>query len=179
MKTSDSVFRDNLRKMAQDIEIRCRVSRDAHFLAARRWDGINAFLGIGAILIGVLGGGAAGTGILGLQNSAAAALFSAIAGILGAVISFLKPAHQVEAHKRAGDSWSILRDNFADLWELKAQHKDATEKELQQNFDSLLVKKEEVTKQSPIIPTWAYWKASDNLAKKDKVQAEAQAAKAK
>lgn len=159
-----SKFREDLKELAADIENRSRVARDAHFLVARRWDDIGLWLGLSVVLVGVVGGG--GVGIF-TQNATVAAVFAALAGLLGAVSSFLKPSDQVERHKRAGDGWSILRDSAANLYKLKMEHGAATDDELQTLYDDLLASKQKITEQSPIIPTWAY----DSAFKKLKITA--------
>jgi len=155
-------FRDDLRELATDIEFRCRVARDAHFLVARRWDSIGFGLGLSVVLVGVVGGG--GGGIF-TRNATVAAVFATIAGLLGAVSSFLKTSDQVERHKKAGDAWSVLRDSAADLYKLKIEHGNVRDDRLQKLYDDLLVSKKTVTEDSPIIPTWAYDKSFKKLKK--------------
>ncbi len=75
-----------------EIEGRCRKVRDAHFEAARMWDQVYFGLGLAAVLIGVIGGGATGSGVLGQSYPALAALFASISGILAATTAFLKPS---------------------------------------------------------------------------------------
>ncbi len=149
-------FRQELKGLAADIEDRCRVARDAHFQVARRWDTIGTGLGLGVVIIGVVGGG--GGGIY-TQNATVAAVFATLAGLLGAVTSFLKPSDQVDRHKKAGDNWSILRDSAANLYKLQTMHTTMSDADLQKLYNSLLADKKKVTEESPIIPTWAYDRA--------------------
>lgn len=154
-------FRKNLSRLAQDIELRSRRARDAHFLAARRWDSANLWLGLSAVLAGVVGGGSAGAGFFPNVSSAAlAAWFAAIAGLLAAAASFLRPSDRIEAHKRAGDNWAILRDRAARFHALELARTDLNDRQLQESYDALLALKEEITRNSPVIPTWAYDRAS-------------------
>jgi len=108
------------------------------------------------VLTGTFAGGTAGTGGVPVQLTT---LFATVAGILGGLMAFLKPAEHEERHKRSGDSWSILRDQFTNLRCLKADSREISEKELQEGYDLLLKNKEGVTKEAPITPTWAYKRA--------------------
>jgi hypothetical protein len=154
-------FREHLRELAADIEFRCRAARDAHFLAARRWDSIGLWLGLSVVLVGVVGGG--GGGIY-TSNATIAAVFAVMAGLLGAVSSFLKPSELVGRHKKAGDDWSVLRDSAANIYKLQIEHSsDVSDDQLQTLYDTLLAEKKKVTEDSPIIPTWAYDSAFKKL----------------
>jgi hypothetical protein len=86
-----------------------------------------------------------------------------MAGLLGAVSTFLKPSDQVDRHKKAGDGWSVLRDAAASLHKLQADNPSLTEDQLQKLYDSLLASKKQVTDDSPIIPTWAFDSATRKL----------------
>jgi len=145
-------FKSVVREQAMDIELRARLARDSHFTAARRWDSINLYLGLLAAGTGVIGGAVAG---LFLQNLILASIVATTSGLLAAIITFLKPSERIDLHKRAGDNWAILRDRVASFHKLEIEH-IGNEEEIQRGYDKLLSTKEEVTKASPIIPTWAY-----------------------
>ncbi len=139
-----------------EIEGRCRKVRDAHFEAARMWDQVYFGLGLAAVLIGVIGGGATGSGVLGQSYPALAALFASISGILAATTAFLKPSEHTEAHKRAGDLWASMRDRAADLYALELEMPGAKDDELKAKFEALLKEKDKISAESPVIPTWAW-----------------------
>ena len=149
-------FRKNLRALAMEVEGRCRKVRDAHFEAARMWDQVYFGLGLAAVLIGVIGGGATGSGVLGQVYPALAALFASVAGILAATTAFLKPSEHTEAHKRAGDLWASLRDRTADLYALELELPGAKDEDLKAKFEALLKEKDKISAESPVIPTWAW-----------------------
>jgi hypothetical protein len=150
-------FRSSVRRLAEEIEYTAAVVRQAHFLAADRWNSVNFVLGLAAVLVGVVGG----TGSVLANNLSLAGVFATITGLLGAANSFLKPADQVDKHKVAGDGWSILRGQAEELYKLKMWVAGVQDSELQTDYDSLLKSKEDITKSSPIIPTWAYNKATN------------------
>ena len=139
-----------------EIEGRCRKVRDAHFEAARMWDQVYLGLGLAAVLIGVIGGGATGSGVLGQSYPALAALFASISGILAATTAFLRPSEHTEAHKRAGDLWASMRDRAADLYALELEMPGAKDDELKAKFEALLKEKDKISAESPVIPTWAW-----------------------
>lgn len=148
----------------KDLEKRCKRSRTAHFLYAGKWDTTKRRLGLLTVVFGVLGGtAAAGTMALGTQwSTPIAAVLSTAAGILAAANTFLKPSDLVDAHKRAGDRWSILRDKVEKLWRLDVrctQDHDAMLKEL----SALLKEKEDVTKISPVIPEYIFKRVQRQL----------------
>jgi hypothetical protein len=158
-------FRDIVGRLAEEIEDTAGLVRQAHFLAAGRWNITNFVLGLAAVLLGVLGG----TGSMLANNLLLAGVFATITGLLGAANSFLKPGDQVDKHKVAGDGWSILRAHAEELYKLKVNDASVQNSDLQADYDSLLKEKEDLTKSSPIIPTWAYnqavnvWNAQKKL----------------
>jgi len=145
---------------------RCRTARDSQFLAAEYWDNVNRWLGLSAVLFGVVGGGtAAGTVALGTSWSIPiAAVLSTTAGLLAAANSFLKPLDRVEAHKRAGDGWSILTDKAKKIGQLDI-HCTQTHEEMLKKLDTLLEEKQKVTAVSPVIPQRMYDKAVKRIKK--------------
>lgn len=163
---SSDNFRSNFLKLTGDIEHTAEIVREAHFVAAKRWDSFNLGLGVAAVLVGVVGG----TGSVVIANLPLAGLFATIAGMLGAANSYVRPAERTDKHKRAGDEWSILRDRAADLYQLKMKLPKVKDSELQKDYESLLQNKAEITKSSPIIATWAYEKASSLVDAQEKAQ---------
>jgi hypothetical protein len=155
-----STFRENLKILVKDIEERARIIRDAHFFAARRWDTVHLGLGLAAVLIGVVGGGSAGTGVGMAVNASLAAVFATTAGLLAAASTFLRPSERIEQHKRAGDNWAALRDRAAELWALRISQEDVDEATLEREYRELLKVKEEIQQGSPIVPTWAFDKSN-------------------
>jgi hypothetical protein len=163
-------FRTNLQKLAGNIEHTAKIVRQAHFLAAQRWDAINFGLGLAAVLVGVVGG----TGSVVVANLPLAGVFATIAGMLGAANSYVRPADRTDKHKRAGDDWSILRDRAADLYKLKMSIPQVPMAKLQKEYEDLLKSKAEITKSSPIIPRRTYYSAM-NRAKDEEKKKEAAA----
>ncbi len=153
---SSPPFRDNLKALALELEGRCRKIRDAHFEAARRWDSVFSWLGVTAVVVGVIGGGTAGSGILGTAYPGAAAVFAAIAGILAATTAFLKPSDRSAAHKRAGDTYAAIRDEAAELYALNLALPGATDPELLAKYEGILKELQTAATDSPVIPTWAW-----------------------
>ena len=166
------------------LEQRCRKARDSQFLAAGYWDNVNRWLGLSAVLFGVVGGGtAAGTVALGTSWSIPiAAVLSTTAGLLAAANSFLKPSDRMEAHKRAGDGWSILTDKAKKIGQLDI-HCMPTPEEMIKKLDAFLEDKKKVTAESPVIPQRMYDKAVRRIEKMDerikKKKTDEEAAKAR
>jgi hypothetical protein len=149
-----------------DLMDRCSIAKESQFDAAENWDKMNLWLGMAAAGSGVIGGiSATGTGTWGTSVAVpVAAVASTLAGILAATNSFLKPAERAEAHKRAGDGWSILLDRIKRLSSLNCVEEEKICKEI----ESILQKKEEITKSSPVIPAKIHNKVRTAAAERKK-----------
>ncbi|OLD40797.1 MAG: hypothetical protein AUI21_03590 [Nitrospirae bacterium 13_1_40CM_2_62_10] len=170
-----SQFKENLLKLAKEVDSVCRWVRTAHFVSAGIWDVIGLFLGVSAIVVGVAGGGSAGAGIFGPANPALAAVLSATAGLTAGVVSFLKPSDRASAHKKAGDDWSILRDKVVSFWQLEIVL-ETDELKLEKKYDDLLKEKEDITRKSPIFSNWVFGWAKQVLRKRDEAEKKKQGA---
>lgn len=87
------------------VEEDCTHSSKSHFNAADRWGKYNLYLGVPSIILSVAAGKAffaSHPGIAGIMSGAA--------GVLTALITFLKPAERSAAHKTAGDHYLALRN---------------------------------------------------------------------
>jgi hypothetical protein len=164
-----SPVKENLAKLAKEVDDVCRWVRTAHFMSAGIWDVVGIVLGVSALVIGVAGGGSAGAGIFGTANPALAAVLSATAGLTAGVVSFLKPSDRATAHKKAGDDWSILRDKVASFWRLEIDYETDVTK-LGKKYDDLLKEKEDITRKSPIFSNWVFNRAKRVLRKRDEAE---------
>ncbi|NLT37391.1 MAG: SLATT domain-containing protein [Methanomassiliicoccus sp.] len=149
-----------------DLEERCQRSRASHFIDANRWTNANWWLGVFSIVLGALGGTATASTAGGGSDALVipfAVGFSFLAGVIGAVVSFLKPEEKASAHKRAGDGWSILADKFFKLARTDISLKQPDE--LSKMLDDLIAEKQRVTEASPVISQKARVGVSDKNSK--------------
>ena len=161
---------DNIVSMSQDMEKVCRIVRTGHFSAAGLWENVSLGLGLFAVIVGVVGGGSAGTGAFGSVNPGLAAVFAATAGLAAGAASFLKPSERADSHKKAGDSWSILRDKWATFWRLQVPVEPDARK-LAEKYEALRQEKENVTKESPVLSNWFFNQARATVERGDRSQA--------
>jgi hypothetical protein len=152
-----NAFEEEFRGYVRDVENRCNMARESQFEAAGHWDSVNRWLGLAAVISGVVGGGsAAGAAAWGTSWSVPiAAVSSTLAGVLAAANSFLKPSDRQNDHKRAGDGWSILRDKLRRLGQLDTCCSQ-TPQAMLASLDELLEEKKQVTLASPVIPSRIY-----------------------
>lgn len=99
------------------IEEDCIHSGKAQFNAGDRWRHYHYWLGIPSVMFSAI----AGTAFFQEQAEWGGALASA-AGILTALITFLKPSERASAHKSAGDQYLALRNDARVYREISLEH---------------------------------------------------------
>jgi hypothetical protein len=165
-----SSVKENVTKLAKDVDDVCRWVRTAHFISAGVWDITAIILGVSAIVVGVFGGGSAGAGVFGAANPGLAGVYSAIAGVTAGVVAFLKPSDRAVLHKKAGDDWSNLRDKVASFWQLQVAL-ETDEHKLVESYNALLKEKEDITTKSPVLSNLVFARAKQVLKKRDEEEA--------
>jgi hypothetical protein len=98
------------------IEEDCNHSGKSHFNAAARWGTYQYFLGVPSVVLSA----AAGTAFL-KDDPRVAAAMSALAALLTALMTFLKPSERSAAHKSAGDQYLGLRNDARVFREIRLQ----------------------------------------------------------
>ena len=165
-------FDKNFRDVLTDVAMRCKKARDSQFQTAREWEFLQRYIGLAAVIAGVLGGGSAGTAAI-ADNPLAiqiAAVASTTAGLLAAADSFLKGSERGAAHKRAGDKWSKLRDEVIALRDLKSLCQEDHE-ELTKKYGKILDDKEKIAEISPVV-SWRVYKKVQKEVDGEKAQDE-------
>lgn len=104
------------------IEEDCTYSSKGHFNAGIRWNKINFWLGIPAVIISA----AAGTAFSKELPDIAAA-FSVVGAILTALVTFLKPSEKASSHKTAGDQFLALKNDCRVFREIGMKHEADTQ----------------------------------------------------
>ena len=99
------------------IEEDCTHSGKSHFNAAERWSTYHYWLGIPAIVLSA----AAGTAFF-KDAAMLAGGMSALAALLTALMTFLKPSERASGHKSSGDQYLGLRNDARVFREIRLEH---------------------------------------------------------
>jgi conflict system pore-forming effector with SLATT domain len=155
-----SIVRDEIIKEAKRLEETTLFSMKGHHCAARRWGGMNLWLGIPAVIISAVVGAAAFS-----QYSKDYPWLGVVAGFLaisGAVLSgittFLDPNDKENAHVTAAHAFDTLNNDTRLFWSIDCWREDS-EEILTSKLGELVDRKNELNSNSPQIPQWAYKEA--------------------
>ncbi len=161
MTMDDSKLRLKIIEEAKRLEYDALHSFKGHFNAANVWEKIHLLLGCIAAVAATFAGASifakAGgnwiylTGTLGL-----------LAGVITAVITFVDPNKKANIYRNAGADNKHVRDQSRILYEIKC-HSDSSVTELTEELEALREKYNELSKEYPVIPTWAYKKAKEGV----------------
>lgn len=163
MATGDA-FRKALWEEANRVIIDATYSGREHQAVGNRWEVINRWLGIPAVVASAfLAAGAAVSALTGGNDRTTAALALVAAG-LGAARTFLRPEEIAEAHGLKGDRFISLRNDAQRFQQLDLRS-SLSDDALRDRCDQLAKRRNELREAPPRhLPKWAYKKAKDGIA---------------
>ncbi|MBM3210673.1 SLATT domain-containing protein [Candidatus Poribacteria bacterium] len=163
--------KDNIIKEAKRIEEDSLCSAKAHLYAGQLWTNFHFWIGVPAAIFAAV----AGTAALARFDSRniIAGIFSIIAAILMAVITFINPRERATVHQKAGNDYNSLRNKSRIFSQIGVEEENrigsieiveqdvkmATDKTLLEELNDLNNERDRLNKESPQIPKWAYKKA--------------------
>lgn len=150
---------EELRKEAERIEEDSDFTAQGHYNASAVWKSGHRWLGILATIASALTAGAA----LKEYSREAVAICSVIAGVLTAVLTFLRPSEESDRHHRAGDQSLAVRNRVRFFRNIDLLTRDKTDKELVESLRALTDERNVVLKASPIIPRRAFERARKDI----------------
>ncbi|MBM3210667.1 SLATT domain-containing protein [Candidatus Poribacteria bacterium] len=168
----ENLTKDNIIKEAKRIEEDSLCSAKAHFYAGQFWTNLHFWIGIPAAIFAAV----AGTAALARFDSRniIAGILSIIAAILTVIMTFINPREKATIHQKAGNDYNSLKNksrifgqieveeiNTIGSVEIAAQEdtKTVVNKTLLEELNELSNERDELNKESPQIPKWAYKKA--------------------
>jgi hypothetical protein len=159
-----SKARDEIIREAKRLEETTLYSMKGHHCAARRWGGMNLWLGIPAVVISAVVGAAAFSQYskdyrwLGIVAG-----FLAISGaVLSGVTTFLNPNDKENAHVTAAHAFDTLNNNSRLFWSIDCWREES-EEILTSKLRELVDRKNDLNSNSPQIPQWAYKEAKAGI----------------
>jgi len=161
MTMDDNKLRFKIIEETKRLEQDALHSFKGHFNAADLWGKIHLLLGSITAVASTIAGASifskAGgnwiylTGTLGL-----------LAGVLAAILTFVDPNKKANIHRNAGADYKHMRDKSRIFYEIKCQS-DSNDTELTQELEALRNQYNELAKEYPVIPDWAYKKAKEGI----------------
>jgi hypothetical protein len=160
-----SKAREEIIREGKRLEETTLHSAKGHHCAARRWGGRNLWLGLPAVIISTLAGGAAFTqasketfwlGIL-------AGICSSVVALLTAISTFLNPNEKENGHLTAAHAFDKLNNDARIFWSIECWRPENTDEALTARLVTLVETKDKLNSDSPQIPRWAYLEAKKGI----------------
>jgi len=156
------ILMDNLKETisieAQRIEEDSLYSSKGHQHAARRWGKVHLGLGGAIAFLAAISGG---TASFSEHNIIAGGIAFIVAG-LTALITFLNPNEIAQKHQTAGVNYNCLRNQARIFFQIEIKAED-DQKLLRATLEKLNKERNQLNKDSPKIPAWAYGKAKKSI----------------
>ncbi|MEM2991332.1 MAG: SLATT domain-containing protein [Halobacteria archaeon] len=152
-------------------------SAKAHFYAAQFWTNLHLWIGIPSAVLAAIAGASALSRFD--NHNIVAGVLSLIVAALTAIATFINPRDKASAHQKAGNEYNSLRNKVGMFYRIEIDTVEiahvgsaeiATEdieltkgKTLLDELKELSNKRDELNKESPQIPKWAYKKAKKGI----------------
>lgn len=149
--------RDGIRHAAQTLYEDALYSEKALFWSATQWRRAHYFLGIPSCIISALAGAA-----LLKQYPSMAILFTAIAAVLTALLTFLEPHKIFDQYHKFGVDYGILRNKIARFKDIDLTN-DFDHSRMRKALEALAAEKGELQKNSPHTGGIAYFFAKRSI----------------
>jgi hypothetical protein len=151
------------RELLTDWLFRIRTAQVAHIKSIGHFERLNLWLGIPVVLLTTL----VGTSVFAtLQQDAsvsikiAAGVASVLAAILSGLQTFLRYAEQAERHRGCGPKYGALRKEI----EQKLALPPRNEEQMEQYVDSVRIRWEKLSEDSPPVPQWIWDRVEAEIA---------------
>jgi hypothetical protein len=135
----------------------CLYSAKGCFEAARTWHGVHLGLGIPTVVAAAVAGVSAFN-----DHPLAAGILAILVAALSAVSTFLNPSEKAHTYHSVGNRYNGLRARARFLREISSRS-GATSEEQATELKSILTDKDELSKESPIIPRSAFERARKGI----------------
>jgi hypothetical protein len=135
----------------------CLYSAKGCFEAARTWHGVHLGLGIPTVVAAAIAGVSAFN-----DHPLAAGILAILVAALSAVSTFLNPSDKAHTYHSVGNRYNGLRARARFLREISSRS-GATSEEQAAELKSILTDKDELSKESPIIPRSAFERARKGI----------------
>lgn len=159
------------RKIAEDCDR--AALRDS--LAAVVWRTVNLVLGLASVVAAATAalltsdGASAWLESGGLNKNQAIGLGALISAILASILTFLAPAEKANIYHEYSNKLRSLRDRVRAFSEIDCYLQDDV---LRQKFDAILIEKNKLDAEHPIVPEWAYLLGRRRIKRKEKEREE-------
>ena len=152
-----SQTKEEIIKEAQRIEESCLCSAKGHFVAAKFWSGFHVTIGLPTAILAAFAAASAFS-----DHKVAAGAISLVVTGLTAVTTFLNPNKRATSHLNAGNNYDALQNRVRifrtiDCWG------DNSDQVLTKRVKDHSEDKNKLNRESPQIPTWAYWLAKRGI----------------
>ncbi len=154
----DSIAKTEIIKECFRMEEAALFSSKGHFSASYFWSKSHLFIGIPMVVIAAL----VGTSIIN-DNKFFATIFSVLATILSAVMTFLNPNERASTFLQAGNSYDALLNDIRIFRTIDCRSSDNTELTLSEKIKQFSEQKNRLNRASPQIPWWAYQLAKKGI----------------
>jgi hypothetical protein len=156
-------------EQAKKIEEDCERAAIRDALVSARWDKWNLYLGLSSTIAAALAAFLAGSGqdalnIIEIQHAnVGAALFALTSSVLASTLTFLAPAEKASSYQQTSNKYHSLRERIRFFRNTRCP---TATNGLEQELESIIIAKQEIDSDHPILPEWAYSKAHAKIIEK-------------
>jgi hypothetical protein len=150
---------EQLKNEAARLEEDSDFTARGHYNAASRWRSGHRWLGVVATIFSAI------TATAALRDAAPEVIVasSVVAGVLTAVLTFLKPSEEADRHHRAADQSLAIRNRARFFRNIEVLQQDKTDRDLTETLRVLTEQRNEVLAGAPIIPRKAFEQARKDV----------------
>jgi len=153
-------FKENILKEARRVEEDSLYSAKGHFVAANFWMNFHFWIGVPTVILAAIAGASALSKFD--NHEVVAAGLSIIVAALTAVMTFLNPNEKSNSYLNTGNKYNSLRNRVRIFCEIDSCT-DLSDQELSQRLKVLAEHRDELNRDCPQVPTWAYKKAKKGI----------------
>lgn len=141
----------------------CRVEEDAihsakgHYNVADRWRYVHLWIGIPNAILAAIAGVSAFQ-----EATVTAGCLAAVVAAVTAVNTFLNPGDRSSTHRRCAGEYLALR-NRSRIFVNIVSRSAACDEDINQRFEELTAKRDDLNATSPQIPEWAFKRAKKGI----------------
>ena len=156
----ENTIKEKLIKEARRIEEDSLYSAKGHFAAANFWTNFHLLIGVPTAILAAI---ASASALSQFNNhNIIAGVLAILVTALTAITTFLNPNKKANSHQNAGNKYNSLRNKARIFCEIDCCGEDSIQK-LTERLKELAKNRDELNKNSPQIPRWAYKKAKKGI----------------